>query len=46
MTAIVHRHNPVVVAQQIATLEVLAPGRTLLGVGSGEAMNGVPAGFD
>ena len=46
VTAIVHRYNPVVVAQQIATLELLAPGRGFLGVGSGEAMNEVPAGFD
>jgi coenzyme F420-dependent glucose-6-phosphate dehydrogenase len=35
VTSIVHRYNPVVVAQQIATL----------GVGSGEAMNEVPAGM-
>src|SRR4051794_2622409 len=45
VTAIVHRYNPVVVAQQIATLEILAPGRAFLGVGSGEAMNEVPAGM-
>jgi coenzyme F420-dependent glucose-6-phosphate dehydrogenase len=46
VTSVVHRYNPVVVAQQIATLEVLAPGRAFLGVGSGEAMNEVPAGMD
>src|SRR5947209_7938211 len=46
VTAIVHRYNPVVVAQQIATLEALCPGRAFLGVGSGEAMNEVPAGMD
>src|SRR3954463_1102832 len=45
VTAIVHRYNPVVVAQQIATLELVAPGRAFLGVGSGEAMNEVPAGM-
>jgi coenzyme F420-dependent glucose-6-phosphate dehydrogenase len=45
VTAIVHRYNPVVVAQQAATLELLAPGRAFLGVGSGEAMNEVPAGM-
>ena len=45
VTAIVHRYNPVVVAQQIATLGILAPGRVVLGVGSGEAMNEVPAGL-
>ncbi|TDC51052.1 TIGR03557 family F420-dependent LLM class oxidoreductase [Jiangella ureilytica] len=46
VTAVVHRYNPVVVAQQVATLEILAPGRAFLGVGSGEAMNEVPAGLD
>jgi coenzyme F420-dependent glucose-6-phosphate dehydrogenase len=46
VTAVVHRYNPVVVAQMIATLELLAPGRAFLGVGSGEAMNEVPAGMD
>jgi coenzyme F420-dependent glucose-6-phosphate dehydrogenase len=45
VTAIVHRYNPVVVAQQIATLELLAPGRAFLGAGSGEALNEVPAGM-
>jgi coenzyme F420-dependent glucose-6-phosphate dehydrogenase len=46
VTAIVHRYNPVVVAQQIATLGMLAPNRVVLGVGSGEAMNEVPAGME
>jgi coenzyme F420-dependent glucose-6-phosphate dehydrogenase len=46
VTALVHRYNPVVVAQQVATLEALAPGRAFLGVGSGEAMNEVPAGMN
>ena len=46
VTGIVHRYNPVVVAQQVATLEHLAPGRAFLGVGSSEAMNEVPAGMD
>lgn len=46
VTALVHRYNPLVVAQQVATLEALAPGRAFLGVGSGEAMNEVPAGMD
>lgn len=45
VTGIVHRYNPVVVAQQAATLELLAPGRSFLGVGSSEAMNEVPAGM-
>jgi coenzyme F420-dependent glucose-6-phosphate dehydrogenase len=46
VTALVHRYNPVVVAQQVATLESLFPGRAYLGVGSGEALNEVPAGMD
>jgi coenzyme F420-dependent glucose-6-phosphate dehydrogenase len=45
VTALTHRYNPVVVAQQVATLEALCPGRAFLGVGSGEAMNEVPAGM-
>ncbi|HKO28079.1 MAG TPA: LLM class flavin-dependent oxidoreductase [Solirubrobacteraceae bacterium] len=45
VTAITHRYNPVVVAQQVATLEAMCPGRAFLGVGSGEAMNEVPAGM-
>jgi coenzyme F420-dependent glucose-6-phosphate dehydrogenase len=46
VSAIVHRYNPVVMAQQAATLELMNPGRAFLGVGSGEAMNEVPAGLD
>jgi coenzyme F420-dependent glucose-6-phosphate dehydrogenase len=46
VTGIVYRYNPVVVAQQVATLEALYPGRAFLGVGSSEAMNEIPAGFD
>lgn len=45
VSPIVHRYNPVVMAQQAATLELLSPGRAFLGVGSGEAMNEVPAGL-
>ena len=46
VTGAVHRYNPVVLAQQIATLEVMNPGRAFLGVGSSEAMNEIPAGAD
>jgi coenzyme F420-dependent glucose-6-phosphate dehydrogenase len=46
VSAIVYRYNPVVMAQQAATLELLNPGRAFLAVGTGEAMNEVPAGMD
>jgi coenzyme F420-dependent glucose-6-phosphate dehydrogenase len=46
VTGLVGRYNPVVVAQQVATLERLYPGRAFLGVGSSEAMNEVPAGIE
>jgi coenzyme F420-dependent glucose-6-phosphate dehydrogenase len=45
VSAIVHRYNPVVMAQKAATLELMNPGRAFLGVGTGEAMNEVPAGL-
>jgi coenzyme F420-dependent glucose-6-phosphate dehydrogenase len=45
VTGVVHRYNPVVVAQQVATLEALNPGRAFLAVGSSEAMNEIPAGM-
>jgi len=46
VTGLIHRYNPVVVAQQVATLEKLCPGRAFLGAGSSEAMNEIPAGAD
>jgi coenzyme F420-dependent glucose-6-phosphate dehydrogenase len=46
VTGLLHRYNPVVVAQQVATLEKLYPGRAFLGVGSSEAMNEIPAGLE
>ena len=45
VTGAIHRYNPVVLAQQVATLERLYPGRAFLGVGSSEAMNEIPAGL-
>lgn len=36
------RYHPAIVAQAMATLAVMYPGRVLLGVGTGEAMNEVP----
>jgi coenzyme F420-dependent glucose-6-phosphate dehydrogenase len=46
VTSAVYRYNPIIIAQAFASLDVLYPGRIGLGIGSGEAMNEVPAGFD
>ncbi len=37
------RYHPSIVAQSVATLGVLYPGRVVLGVGTGESLNEVPA---
>ena len=37
------RHHPSIVAQAMGTLGALYPGRVLLGVGTGESLNEVPA---
>lgn len=42
-----YRYNPAVVAQGMATVGCLAPGReVILGVGTGESMNEVPVGIE
>jgi coenzyme F420-dependent glucose-6-phosphate dehydrogenase len=46
VTAAVYRYNPAIIAQAFASLDVLYTGRIGLGVGTGEAMNEVPLGFD
>lgn len=46
VTAAVYRYNPGIIAQAFASLDVLYPGRVGLGIGTGEAMNEVPLGFD
>jgi coenzyme F420-dependent glucose-6-phosphate dehydrogenase len=38
------RYNPAVVAQTFATMACLAPGRVMLGIGTGEALNEVAVG--
>lgn len=40
------RYNPAVVAQAFATLGCLAPGRVILGVGTGESLNEIPVGVE
>ena len=37
------RYHPAIVAQAVATLAALSPGRVMLGIGTGEAVNEVPA---
>jgi coenzyme F420-dependent glucose-6-phosphate dehydrogenase len=37
------RYHPSIVAQAVGTIAVLNPGRVILGVGTGESMNEVPA---
>jgi len=46
VTAAVYRYNPAIIAQAFASLDVLYSGRIGLDVGTGEAMNEVPVGFD
>jgi coenzyme F420-dependent glucose-6-phosphate dehydrogenase len=36
------RYNPAIVAQAMATIGCLSPGRVMMGVGTGESMNEVP----
>src|SRR5208282_5621982 len=40
------RRHPAMLAQAALTVDHLSNGRFILGVGSGEAANGVPYGFD
>ena len=46
VTAPVYRYRPALVAQAWATLEEMYPGRTFLGIGSGESLNESPLGMD
>ncbi len=39
------RYHPAVLAQQFATMALLAPGRVIVGVGSGEALNEIAVGL-
>ena len=40
------RYHPAIVAQAFATLGAIYPGRVFLGLGTGEAMNEVPLGYN
>lgn len=46
VTAPIYRYHPAIIAQAFASLDVLYPGRIGLGLGTGEAMNEVPLGYD
>jgi coenzyme F420-dependent glucose-6-phosphate dehydrogenase len=46
VTAPIYRYHPAIIAQAFSSLDVLYPGRIGLGLGTGEAMNEVPLGFD
>ncbi|HYZ79136.1 MAG TPA: TIGR03557 family F420-dependent LLM class oxidoreductase [Gaiellaceae bacterium] len=46
VTPALTRYHPALVAQAWATLEVMFPGRTFLGIGSGESLNESPLGAD
>ena len=46
VTAQIYRYHPAIIAQAFSSLDVLYPGRIGLGLGTGEAMNEVPLGFD
>jgi len=39
------RHNPAVIAQAFASMGVMYPGRIMLGVGTGEALNEIATGW-
>src|SRR4029079_17030518 len=46
VTAPIHRYHPAIIAHAFASLDVLYPGRIGLGLGTGEAMNEVPLGYE
>jgi coenzyme F420-dependent glucose-6-phosphate dehydrogenase len=46
VTPALSRYHPALVAQAWATLEVMFPGRTFLGIGSGESLNESPLGLE
>jgi len=41
-----HRYHPAVLAQKVATVDQISGGRTILGLGAGEAMNLEPFGIE
>ncbi|MEM4311718.1 MAG: TIGR03557 family F420-dependent LLM class oxidoreductase [Nitrososphaerales archaeon] len=45
VTAPIFRYHPAIIAQSFATLGYLFPGRIFLGLGTGEALNEIPCGY-
>ncbi len=45
VTSPILRYNPAIIAQAFATMEAMYPSRVFLGLGAGEAINEVPAGY-
>jgi coenzyme F420-dependent glucose-6-phosphate dehydrogenase len=39
------RYHPAIIAQAFATLDSMFPGRVMIGIGAGEAMNSIPLGI-
>ena len=46
VTCPLFRYNPAITAQAFASLRAMFPNRIFLGVGSGEAMNEIPVGYE
>lgn len=46
VTSPIYRYHPAIIAQAFASLDILYPGRVGLGLGSGEAINEIPLGFE
>ena len=46
VTCPLFRYNPAITAQAFATLRAMFPERIFIGVGSGEAMNEIPVGYE
>jgi coenzyme F420-dependent glucose-6-phosphate dehydrogenase len=46
VTAPIYRYHPAIIAQAFASLDTLSPNRIGLGIGTGEAINEVPLGYD
>lgn len=46
VTSSIYRYHPAIIAQAFASLNSLFPGRIGLGIGTGEALNEVPLGYD